>query len=210
MIPEWKLIKVDGAVLERAKKDVQIEFNGYGNGHSEYMVVDVDRDEFLEYIAKVSLGLLSEWDHEPVAGVKFEAGNNGVTVAYFSACEKYTPQFNPLIKSAFPKAIVYGFGAWDSCYVEAPEGTYTATLEECFEDAGNLRIDVRITDKLSGCYGMVGDLICFDSTDDVDMAEVDESFSYLNSLLNLNDQADVDRYLNDCWNYWYDENDEAE
>lgn len=182
--------------VKSAKESVQMEFNGYGNGHSEYMVVDVDKDQFLTWAATKSL----EFDHglfeEPIGGVSFEEGN-GVTVARFSACEKYGPQLNGDVAKAFPDAIVYGWGCWDSCYIEAPDGVYETELDEVFADGSNLRIDVKATDKKSGCSFCIGDLICFDSADDCENPD-DATYDYLTSLINWDDRQKVEEALNDC------------
>jgi hypothetical protein len=191
--------------LEQAKKAVQEEFTGYDNGHSEYMVVGVDREKFLEWAA---LKTLDPQFDEIIGNVRFDNGN-GIVVARFSACEKYSPELNGIIEEAFPDAIVYGFGNWDSCIVEAPDGAYEASLDECFEDEGNLRIDVLITDKKSGCTGAVGDLVYFDSVEDVERAEGDETFAYLTNLIDQDELPVVYGKLDECKDYFlYDEEDE--
>ena len=180
---------------EEAKKRVQEDFAYYGNGHSEYMVVDVDADKFLDWATRMSL---DENFREPIAGVHFEQGDDGSTVAFFSACEKYTLMLCPIVKKAFPNARVYGFCDWDGCCFVAPPKAYKTSLAECFSDGENLRLDVRITDKKSGCGSSIGDLICFDSSEEIDDVDEDDTYSFLVGLLNKNEKKKVDKVLNEC------------
>ncbi len=156
--------------------DIQRECNGYGNGHSEYMVVCVDRIDFLLWAAHL---VKDPGFDECILNVKFRIGRDATTVATFSSCEKYAPMLCPMIRKKFPNARVYGFGAWDSVEFDAPEGEYTTMLEECFADEGALRIDLRITDKESGCYCCVWDLICFAVKEALAKVEEHPTYSYL-------------------------------
>lgn len=180
---------------EKARQLVQEEFAGYGNGHSEYMVVDVNADIFLDWAARMSL---DETFKEPIAGVSFKKGDDGTTVAFFSACETYAPMLCPVIQEAFPNARVYGFGEWDACCFVAPPKAYKTSLAECFSDGENLRLDVRITDKKSGCGSSIGDLICFDSSEEIDDVDEDDTYSFLIGLLNKNEKKKVAKALNEC------------
>ena len=188
--------------LEEAKVDVQAEIDGFGNGHSYYMVVGVDKGEFLNWAAE---RLMDPTFSELIGGLEFEEGRDGITVAKFDACEKYYPMLNSIIENAFPDAIVYGFGEWEDPMFDAPTDAYEVSLGECFSDDGNLRIDLTITDKKSGCTGNIGDLICFNSVESVRKAEDNDEYAYLTGMLNPTELETVMKCRSECEDYWRSE-----
>lgn len=199
-LTDKKAIKFSQEELEQARKEVQEDCSGFDNGHSGYMVVGVDKEQFLDWAALKYAQMEHGLFDELICNVQFEEGNDGITVAYFDACEKYSPQLNDIIEKVFPDAIVYGWGCWDSCLIEAPEDVYTTELDTTFEDGGNLRIDIKATDKKSGCSFYVGDLICFNSADECVNPD-DETYEYLTGLLNEDEKAQVEDCLRECQLY---------
>lgn len=183
--------------------DIQRGVDGYGNGHSEYMVVGVNRLDFLLWMAQAVKE--RKFDNS-IVNVSFVAGDDGSTVANFSTFEKYSPMYCPMIREQFPDARVYGFGAWDSVVFDAPEGEYATRLEECFADEGAIRIDIRITDKKSGCYCCVGDLICFADQEALAKVEEDPVYSYLYSKLTESERRRVEEQLEEVRAFWSEPN----
>ena len=200
-----------GDKVREARDSIEIEFVGFYNGHSSYMVCGIkDEDTFKDYLAKLSVA-----EKEPIAGFEYFAETK---VAYFDTCEGYA-QLTREISEDFPDATVYGTGQWDIIdvdickngqFVEQKKDCARFTLDECFEDYGNLRIDVKITDKGSGANINIGDLICFDSAEEVNEAEYDDSYVTLTGLLCGDEQAEVETRLNECRNYWEDKESEME
>lgn len=185
---------------------IGMEFAGFDNGHSDYMIVGIDKDKFTDFLINAVLAESYSADYRDGIGhLQFEE-KNGYTIATFDTCEKY-PRLNDMIEKAFPDAIVYGFGDWDYNYIEAPEGAFDVTLDRCFADDGNLRIDLKVIDKISGAENGVGDLICFDY-DDIEYVDEnneihekepeDETYQYYMSLLDANDRLKVVQALDEC------------
>ena len=170
---------------------VQQDWAGYNNGHSAYMVVGVDKEKFLDWAVQ---------HHNEVHGVRFENGND-VTVARFDTAENI-PSMVPILERSFPNALVYGCGQWDDPCIMTHSNRYTTKLERCFEDCGNLRIDVRVKDMKSGCNQFVGDLICFYSLDEVERATEDAVFKQLMSLINPIEKKVVYAALDECRKYY--------
>jgi hypothetical protein len=180
-------------------RDIRQPFNGYGNGHCEYMVVNIDKDALTERLERYDKS-----GKECIGGLHFVQGN-GITVAYFDTCEKYSPLFGQLLDKDFPDATIYGIGAWQTIIADTyskGSDVFSSQLEECFEDGGNLRIDVKLTDKASGCSITVGDLIDFDTADDVDRRDEHPVYSTLMSYLNAyEDFEKVNAELHRCREY---------
>lgn len=180
-------------LLTRAKKLIKTEFNGYNNGHSGYMVVGVGRNTFLEWCAKK---VIDDTELE-IGGLRFEK-QNGINIAYFDTCEK-SPALTDSIAEAFPDATCYGYGQWDSPVISTTsETTYETSLEECFEDDGNIRIDVKVTDKESGATFCVGDLICFEDLTDIGRRQHNDNYSYLTGLLSSEEMETVEKVIEEC------------
>ena len=174
-------------LVEQTKKDVQLDFASYANGHSEYMVVNVDEDNFLKWAVEKSLG------GECIGGVKFERGQRYTNVARFSACEKYEPQMVDELKKAFPDAAVYGFGMWDipAFVTSEDEYQYFTEAENYFVDGDGFRLDVRITDARSKCSACVGDLFSIETPEDIKKLKAGENeyFARLKDMSWPNDEA---------------------
>jgi len=161
-------------VYKETAKEVFVEFNGYENGHSSYMVADVDREAFTDFF--VNLVLSEGFDKEQRGGIgelRFEE-NNGYTIAKFESCEKY-PGLNSIIEEAFPNSITYGSGQWDAIGVEAPKNAYESSLDDCCNEGSGIRIDVEIKDKRTGGTLYIGDLIELDY-DDIECVNTDGEF----------------------------------
>lgn len=171
------------------------EFAGFGNGHASYMVVGVPNKE-----AMIEWAEITDQD-EPVGGLSFKE-NNGLLIARFDTCEKYAPSLVQELSSMMPEAVVYGTGQWDFPYFEvSSQGgmaiPYETALEECFEDEGNLRLDIKITDHKSGESISLGDLICFDNLEEVENVSENEEYSYLTSFLSPNEMGKVEEVMGD-------------
>lgn len=182
--------------LKKGIEDLDETFDGFGNGHSEYVVGGVDKDKFLTWAAIVA-------ENEPLAEVKFKTGNNGATVVEFTTCERY-PGLVGEITYAFSGAVVYGMGMWDTPEFVLSDGCeYTADLEECFEDEGNLRIDVKLTDKKYGCTAVTGELIVFDTLEEVEDREDYGAYEHFVGFLKGNSEAlsKVDAAIEECRAY---------
>lgn len=144
-----------------------------------------------------------------ISSLKFEEGN-GITVAQFDTDEKY-PELSYVLKQAFPEASVYSYGMWDEpdatldgVYIFGPTEKYGKTLDGCFADYGNLRIDCRITDRASGCSFVVGDLICFGSEEEVKNRGEGDEYGYLVKGLSGEEMAKVDSAAEECAAFFRD------
>ncbi len=158
------------------RESVLEEFAGFNNGHSEYMIKGVTLDEFLDFAEK---------SDELIGGV--QKGNG---VIYFTMCEKGYPEYTDVVAAAFPDAMVYGTAAWDGAILvcissargidtsiheyKREELPFTVSVDECFDDEGNIRIDLQATDKETGDSIYYGDLFCFDSAEEVRSFKDDE------------------------------------
>ena len=151
------------------RESVLEEFDGFGNGHSFYMLKGVILSEFLDFAESV--------EDELIGGVKTDED-----VITFDMCEKYHPNYANIIAKAFPKATVYGIGEWDSCdfvcigpnvnterfeYLSTEKLPFTMRIDEIFMDEGNIRVDLEVTDKETGAFILVGDLFCFNNAEEV-------------------------------------------
>ena len=201
-----------GDKVRKVCDSIEIEFACFSNGHSSYMVCGIeDEDTFKDYLAKLSVA-----ENEPIAGFAYFAETK---TAYFDTCEGYA-QLTQEISEDYPDAIVYGTGQWDIIdvdiykngqFIEQKKAYAHFALDDAFEDGcGNLRIDVDITDKKTGSVISIGDLICFDSAEEVNEAEYYDSYVALTGLLCGDDQAEVETRLNECRNYWEDRESEME
>ncbi len=186
------------SLLIAAKANVQEEAQGFGNGHSGYMVVGVDRDAFLDWAAKFNI-----FNDNEITSLKFEEGN-GITVACFDTYEKH-PCLCDNIKKVFPDADVYAYSMWDDnkasldgVIINGKTDKYTKEIDECFADDGNLRLDVRFTDTASGCSFVVGDLLCYESVEDVEARSQSPAYKYLTEGLSDEEMAKVNEMAEEC------------
>lgn len=185
---------------EAAKKGAQAEVSCFSNGHSGYMVVNVPKDKFADWATLFNLS-----NNEEISALKFTEGKNGIIVASFDTFEKF-PKLSRKLIEAFPEAVVYAYGLWDISSAEvndeeikAPDSSlYSAVLYDCFADDGNLRIDIKITDKASGCSFSIGDLVCFSCARDVADRQDNTNFAYLYGLLRGDDVIAVDAAVSKC------------
>lgn len=189
--------------FEGSKVYIRIEFSGYDNGHCTYMICGIaDEDAFKNYIARVNLKL------EAIGGYKF---NKETRTAWFDTCEKHGPELTRRISKAFPEVTAYGTDQWDSVYFNIFSGGVSLCdigkersvagfkLDECFEDFGDLRINIAITDKVTGSEVNIGDMIYLYNSVDVETIEEDPTFSRLASLVGHDSR--IDEAVEDCRKY---------
>lgn len=190
--------------LEDSKIDIREEFSSYDSGHCAYMVCGiVNEDAFEDYLARINLKL------EPIGGYKFDKETG---TAWFDTCEdtceKYGPELTGAISEKFPEATVYGTDQWESSYVKAySEGGMNTPLmsvadfelDKCFEDCGNLRIDVTVIDKATGSKINIGDTVYLYNLIDVENIEEDPTYSYLISLIGYDSR--IDEAVEECRRY---------
>ena len=192
-------------VYKETAKEVFEEFNGYENGHSSYMIADVDKEAFTDFFVNLVLSEGFEENQRGCIGeLRFEE-SNGYTIARFESCEKY-PKLNGIIENAFPNSITYGSGQWDAIGIEAPEGAYESSLSDCYSEGYGIRLDVEIKDKRTGATEAIGDLIELD-LDDIEYTDEDgevyenepdnETYQSLMGYLNDNEKIQVYQALDE-------------
>ena len=182
----------------------------FGNGHAGYMVCGIyDEEAFKKYLAALSVT-------EKVGICKFKYDKEKET-AWFDTYEKYGPGFAEQISIDYAGTTVYGVSMWDDIFdslaickygKEVLSKTVHAdfSLNSTFEDEGNLRIDVDVTDKNTEAVLAMGDLVCFGSVQDVARFEDGPEYDFVCSYLCQHEKDQVFEQLNACNDYWEREN----
>lgn len=165
---------------KKAKKaELLLENNGYANGHASYMVCGVGFTSFLDWAAQDK-----DAEEAGVSWVRESLPEYAGGTIFFETYEKF-PEIGSAVSRAFPEGVVYEAASWDgiyaACYRNGEErGDLCAcSLSECFEDEGNVRMDFEITDNVTGSSLGFGDLICFDSSEEVEEFLASEEFDSL-------------------------------
>lgn len=188
----------DNCTKQHVTTDIETEWSGYGNGHCTYCIIGVEKER-----AKDILRTESQL-RVPIGGLKFSQ-KNGKTIATFDTCEKDLSDLSKAILTdmgrEFPDCTCVAVGEWDfptlmvytpnkgflNPFYEQLQDLFDISLDECFFEDGNLRLDVKLTDKATGEDIYVGDLIC----DDVDSILSNDVYSSLTDMLSPKDCTSV-------------------